>query len=76
MLRDPLATRLTHLTIACWQAGYYLKVFYKARTIVLPKDKEDMSEPGVYCPIILLNIMRKMIEGILVKRIVYEAEVL
>lgn len=76
MLGDLLATRLVRLTTAYWRAGYYPKAFRKARTIVLPKDKEDMSEPGAYRPIALLNTMGKVIEGILAKRIAHEAEAL
>lgn len=57
------------------QLGYCLIYFRELDTIVLRKlGKDDYIILKVYCPIVLLNTLGKIIDVIIVKRLSYIVE--
>jgi hypothetical protein len=67
---DLLAPRLTTLFNKSINMKYYLAKFKKSITIALRKPgKNDYSQPKSYQPIALINIIRKILDTVLAKRI-------
>ena len=66
---------LTRLFQAYFDLEYYLRFFKEANTVILKKpNKPNYSEPKVYRPIALLDILGKALETIISKRLSELAE--
>ena len=66
---------LTRLFQAYFDLRYYLRFFKEANTVILKKpNKPDYSEPKVYRPIALLDILGKVLETVISKRLSRLAE--
>ena len=70
-----LAKAVAQLANACWALGHFPARYKEARTIVLCKPGKLLySDPGAWRPIALLNIISKLIESLMAKRLSQAAE--
>ena len=72
---EKLSDLLTPLFQACIDQAYHPRTFKTANTITLRKiDKDDYTAPNAYRPIALLNMLGKVMESIMSKKITHLAE--
>jgi len=61
---------MVNIANACIRLRYWPKHFKKSTSIIIPKsNKANYSLPKLFCSIILLNTMGKLIEKIISKRL-------
>jgi hypothetical protein len=65
-----LAEAVAQLVNICWVLEYFLVRFKETRTVVLYKPGKSLySDPGAWRLIVLLNIIGKLIESLVTKRL-------
>ena len=70
IMRKLFAKAITALTQACWQLIYYLKHFYRVRTVALYKIKKNFYISSHFWRLIaLLNIIKKIIKTVIAEQI-------
>jgi hypothetical protein len=63
---------LTNLYNKCLYINYFPKIWKKSIVKVLPKpEKPDYSDPNAYRPISLLSVFAKILEKLIINRIIY-----
>lgn len=70
-----LRPSITRIFIASVDLGYHPRLWRRAKIVVLRKPgKPDYSAPGAYRPISLLNMLGKLLEAVVARRLTYLAE--
>ena len=63
---------IVNIANACINLGHWLLNFKVSLSIIIPKpNKVAYDSPKSFCPIVLLNTMRKLIEKVISKQIQY-----
>ena len=58
-------TNIINIADSCINLGYWPNYFKVSTTIVIPKpNKTSYDQPKVFCPIVLLNTLGKLIEKV------------
>ena len=61
--------KLIDITNTCINLGYWLFHFKTSTTIIIPKPNKTLyNSPKSFCPIVLLNIIGKLFEKMIMKR--------
>ena len=67
--RDCLS-KIINIANTCINLGHWPKYFKISTTIIIPKpSKPSYNNPKAFCPIVLLNTLRKLIEKVITERI-------
>lgn len=62
-------TRLTNLINACFEQGYFPKIWKTAVVVMLPKPDKPPDSPSSYRPISLTSCLGKVLEKLIVRRL-------
>jgi len=63
-------SKIINIADACINLGHWLKYFKISTTVIIPKlSKPSYNNPKAFCPIVLLNTLRKLIEKVIAERI-------
>ena len=67
---DNCLSKITNIADACINLGYWSKYFKTSTTIVILKPNKTLYDsPKVFCPIVLLNTLSKLVEKVIAGRI-------
>lgn len=66
--------QLTKIFNACLNFGYFPSVWKKAKVIALPKPNKDNTLPANYRPISLLSSISKLLERVILSRLIIHIE--
>ena len=68
--QDECVTNITNIANACINLGHWPDYFKQSSTIIIPKpNKLSYDHAKMFCPIILLNTLGKLIKKIITERI-------
>ena len=67
---DNCLSRIIDITNACIDLGHWPKYFKRSTTIIIPKPNKSLyNHPKAFWPIVLLNILGKLIEKVVAERL-------
>ena len=67
---DEYLLKIINIANACINLGFWLEYFKVSTTVIIPKpNKPSYDNPKVFCPIVLLNTLGKLIEKVIAERI-------
>ena len=68
--QDKCSSNIINIANACINLGHWPDYFKQSSTIIIPKpNKLSYNHTKMFCPIILLNMLGKLIEKIIAERI-------
>ena len=68
--QDECLSNIINVANACINLGYWLDYFKQLSTIIIPKpNKLSYDHAKMFCPIVLLNMLGKLIEKVITERI-------
>ncbi len=66
---------VTHIFEACLCLGHHLAFWRKVVVVVIPKlGKDNYLQAKAYCPISLIECLSKLLEKVVAKRLLFDAD--
>ena len=70
---DMCLNNLVNIANMCINLGHWLSHFKMSSSIIIPKpNKASYDSPKIFCPIVLLNMIGKLIEEVISKRLQFQ----
>jgi len=71
--QDEYLNNIVNIVNACINLGYWPSHFKKSSTVIIPKsNKLSYNHPKSFCPIMLLNMLGKIIEKVIGERLQFQ----